>query len=155
MQGNISRRDLIKKSAVAGGVVWAAPTLLAQPAFASHGSHCGVDPCQNYCRVKIDPTGGTYAGGVCETGAASGGFFCVTTVPDPQVTCCPGTGLFTVTGTAASGFTITVTSTLCKLVSAFAKQGQDCIPVTVTNCAVATFTGESSHLEFLICCRTS
>lgn len=39
--GGVSRRDLIKKSVVAGGLVWATPTLLATPAGAEHScEHC-------------------------------------------------------------------------------------------------------------------
>lgn len=37
--GGLSRRDLITRTAVAGGLVWAAPVLLASPAGAIH------DPC--------------------------------------------------------------------------------------------------------------
>lgn len=37
--GGLSRRDLITRTAVAGGLIWAAPVLLASPASAAH------DPC--------------------------------------------------------------------------------------------------------------
>lgn len=37
----ISRRDLIKKSAVAGGIIWAAPVLMSSPALADHSPDCG------------------------------------------------------------------------------------------------------------------
>ena len=162
MQGNISRRDLIKKSAVAGGVVWAAPTLLAQPASASHGSHCAVR-CQSYCRVKLEPgSGGNYNPSQnCESSPTAGGFQCVTTIPGdaPATTCCPGTGTYTVTGNSATSVTITVTNPLCKLVAFRVKQGNlegGCGEGTISaNCDSGTYTGETSHIEFTICCQTS
>ena len=38
--GGLSRRDLIAKSVVAGGLVWAAPTLMSTPAGATGGCSC-------------------------------------------------------------------------------------------------------------------
>jgi len=48
----LSRRDLIKRSAVAGGLVWATPMVLARPASAEH---CPSGSCPVYYTVKITP----------------------------------------------------------------------------------------------------
>lgn len=60
----LSRRDLIKRSAVAGGLVWAAPLLQSSPAFALHAGagaeptcHPDCDQCSNGVRIygKFSP----------------------------------------------------------------------------------------------------
>lgn len=50
--GDVSRRDLLKKGAVAGGIVWAAPLILSSPAGASY---VGSDSeCTHFYFGKLD-----------------------------------------------------------------------------------------------------
>lgn len=60
-RGGISRRDLIRRGAVVGGVVWAAPVVqsLAAPASAAEGSPSGGE-CTNYFRFKFNWNGTTF-----------------------------------------------------------------------------------------------
>jgi len=55
----LSRRDLIKRGAVVGGVVWAAPVVqsLSSPAFAGTP---GGGECENFFRFKFNLTNGVF-----------------------------------------------------------------------------------------------
>jgi hypothetical protein len=56
-----TRREVLKKGAVAGAIVWAAPIVSSSPAFASTGQCSGSKPCTDY--YFINSTGGTNCGG--------------------------------------------------------------------------------------------
>lgn len=51
--GEVTRRDLLKKSAVAGGLVWAAPMVLGSTASAQAAA-CPQGSCPTYHQVKVD-----------------------------------------------------------------------------------------------------
>lgn len=72
--GGLSRRDLIAKSAVATGLVWAAPTLLSSPAGAVTGCPCvgGVKT-----TVKIASTTSSNCGVACLSSRESLNFPCL------------------------------------------------------------------------------
>lgn len=64
--GGVSRRDLLKKGAVAGGIVWAAPLVLSSPAGASY---VGSDSeCTHFYYGKFDTneTAETITPGTCQ-----------------------------------------------------------------------------------------
>ncbi len=50
----LSRRDLMKRGAVAGAVVWSAPVLMSSPAFAATTACGGSKPCTDFYYVKIE-----------------------------------------------------------------------------------------------------
>lgn len=57
-RGGLSRRDLIKRGAIIGGVAWSAPIVqgIASPAFAADGSPGGGE-CTDYFQFKADWNG--------------------------------------------------------------------------------------------------
>lgn len=61
-----SRRDMLKKTVVAGGLIWAAPTILSAPAGAQTSSNCR--DCENngvLYRVKISSATSANCGDAC------------------------------------------------------------------------------------------
>jgi hypothetical protein len=79
-QGNrgISRRDLIKGAAAAGGVIWVAPTLFASPAGAVQTTGCANCPPGQTFGLKFEnnPQGG---GNACTCQGISGAGSCLST----------------------------------------------------------------------------
>src|SRR5579863_8745724 len=65
-----SRRDLIKKGAVAGAIVWTVPMIQSVPAYAAGGSQI-TTTCSYFVLVYIK-NGVTYADRVSSTGACGG-----------------------------------------------------------------------------------
>ncbi|HEV2068514.1 MAG TPA: twin-arginine translocation signal domain-containing protein [Acidimicrobiales bacterium] len=64
--GGLSRRDLITRTAVAGGLMWAAPVLLASPASATHDACACHDGLVYY--IKIASQQGVNCGNItCTT----------------------------------------------------------------------------------------
>src|SRR5688500_17293650 len=54
MQTSVTRRDLLKRSAIAGALIWAAPVIVAQPAGATH--ECGsCTGCNRLYGIKYEP----------------------------------------------------------------------------------------------------
>ena len=52
----LSRRQLLTRGAIAGGLVWAAPVIRSTAAYATTAN--GTErPCTNFFMVMIDPTG--------------------------------------------------------------------------------------------------
>jgi hypothetical protein len=60
-----TRREVLKKGAVAGAIVWAAPIVSSSPAFAASGQCSGSKPCTNF--YLINSTGGTNCEGSDES----------------------------------------------------------------------------------------
>lgn len=54
--GGLDRRDFIKRGAVVGGLVWAAPLVqsLGSPAFAQEGTVGGEEECDDFYNFKIE-----------------------------------------------------------------------------------------------------
>ena len=52
-----TRREVLKKGAVAGAIVWAAPIVSSSPAFAASGQCSGSKPCTNF--YFVNSTGGS------------------------------------------------------------------------------------------------
>lgn len=68
--GGVSRRDLLKKGAVAGGIVWTAPVVMSLGDVAAASSH---PPCNRffYLKYSTNPSTGEITGS-CEEGIGSG-----------------------------------------------------------------------------------
>ncbi len=94
--GSLSRRDMIAKSAVATGLVWAAPTLLSSPAGATTGCTCvgGVKT-----TVKIASTSSSNCGTACLSKRASLNFPCL----DDLVSCLQVKGFISFTQSLTNG----------------------------------------------------
>lgn len=80
----ISRRDVMKKGAVAGAIVWSAPMLTSSPAFAASGKCSGSKPCETFYYVKF-----TDANEDCNATSDGDGTGC-TNYTSAQLAC-PGT----------------------------------------------------------------
>jgi hypothetical protein len=177
----VSRRDLIKKAAVAGGAVWIAPTVLASTASANQG--CPVGSCPVYHRVKLDSEGphantagdGVYCGNVPDTTkphfvdlAGSEPQCDLPDVPDGATlvsTTCEqfNAHLLSVTDVPAGdeGEDFVTTLTLVdgfQWVAGFAKKGNSCDPDTtqssegtISNNCRTIVILEHSHIELLYC----
>ena len=65
-ESTFGRRDIIKKSAVAGAVVWTAPMIVSSRALASDHSPDGGPVCDNFARGKIEAGGPTLGTLFCE-----------------------------------------------------------------------------------------
>jgi hypothetical protein len=165
----ISRRDLIKKGAVAGGIVWTAPLILSDTAGATYvGS---IEDCQHYywCKYAADDTNDVIT---TRDGVPS---HCYVIAP-PNNTVGPGyvqgrtyqDGCASVIG--VSGRTITLskhlnndtTEPVIEAVSGYTKSGSgagSCAAAGVTQNADGTWTitfpligaGGFSHVEFAYC----
>ena len=166
----VSRRELLKKSALAGGAVWVAPVILASSAGAT-GSSCPKGSCPTYHRVKFDnneqPVANATNTGV-ECGAfvdLSGGGQCPLPAPAGTIvatTCAQFNSHVLVVDDIAPGNSITITlKPGYQFVAGFSKKGgpvggQHCPgsqggPASISsNCRTATF-GPNSHIEFLYC----
>jgi hypothetical protein len=77
-ESSISRRDLLRKGAVAGAVAWTAPVVLSSPAFAATGKCSGSKKCINFRSVKFEN------GTSCTAAGNDGG------CPAPGITNCAG-----------------------------------------------------------------
>lgn len=51
---HLSRREILKRGAVAGAVVWSVPMIASSPAFAATGKCSGSRPCTRFFGVKFD-----------------------------------------------------------------------------------------------------
>ena len=60
-QAGSTRREVLKKGAVAGAIVWTAPILSSSPAFAATGACSGSKPCTDF--YFMQSTGGTNCAG--------------------------------------------------------------------------------------------
>lgn len=60
-ESGLNRRDLLRKGAAAGVVVWTAPIVLSSPAFAATGKCSGSKPCVDF--FFFQSTGGTDCSG--------------------------------------------------------------------------------------------
>jgi hypothetical protein len=154
---NLSRRDLIKKSVVAGGIAWVAPTVLASPAFAANNCNCADNAFFALKRNNLN--GGSVSD--CEspgTNVAPGNCGASAGLSNFRSGCCLATaGLVSFSG---GGSTHTwVLRQGVRLCQAFGKFGNECSSttgVTVTNNADGTTTvvisGPTlSHSEIYVC----
>lgn len=66
LKTGVTRRDVLKKGAVAGAVAWSVPLITSSPAFAATGECSGSTPCQNWYYIKVGEDG-------LEGGTADGG----------------------------------------------------------------------------------
>jgi hypothetical protein len=160
----ISRRDLIKRSAIAGGIVWVAPAVLAQPAAAAT-TYLGCTNC---------PTGRLYFLRQTNTGECTNSNpvnSCLNNnqgSPPPSQTYPTGCGttsqccLITAGFVSVSGTTPTHTWTLqpgVNFCGAHAFGGGDCTGVTVnvtsgpcSGCTTVTVTkANMSHSDIAVC----
>lgn len=175
-RSGLSRRELLKRSAVAGGVVWATPTVLASAAGATSTVNCPTGSCPTLHIVKLDnkeqpiPTNANGSQVTC------GNFF--VDLGDGGSQCQFSTGGYTVSDTTCAQFN----SHLLKLennvpgypgnsiritlkpgyqfVEGFSKKGgpvngKQCPgekggPFVRTGCSTATFSA-NSHIEFSYC----
>lgn len=80
-RGGISRRDLIKGSVVAGGLVWAAPVLVSSPAAASHLCACN-NGIQTTIKLPSNPTSSVNCGVQCISAHEGINFPCLTCLVD-------------------------------------------------------------------------
>lgn len=80
----ISRRDVMKKGAVAGAIVWSAPILTSSPAFAASGKCSGSKPCVTFYFAKVQ-------GSTCDTQSTSDGGGTGCTNYTAAQLACPGT----------------------------------------------------------------
>ena len=160
----VSRRDLIKKAAVAGGVAWVAPTVLANPAFAANPCGCSEGANGQLFGIKFQEgsstcaSPGANASGEGNCGAIDG----ITNFRDG---CCLVTAGI-VSAPVYSGGAATITLgpgvSLCK---GFSKCGPNCLS---SSAQVSTTPGDNgttivrfdcdsapqgglSHLELFVC----
>lgn len=155
----LSRRDLIKRSAVVGGVVWAAPTLLSglsSPA-AAQTSGCCSGP--NVFRMKSENSSCVAGGGGaanCLTGGTSSNCLC-------------NNGVTLSVGANTHTWTLSPGIQFC---AGAAKVGEACedgscltdppfvTTATVDGTTVVTITGSAdegcglSHSEIIVCANT-
>ena len=154
---NLNRRELIKKSVIAGGVAWVAPTVLANPAHATHVCNCAHNAFFGLKRNN-QQGGGT---GACEApgnndSAGNCGFS--NGMTDFRNGCCLATaGLVTFSGGGATHTWVLKQGV--RLCQAFGKFGNTCSSttgVTVTNNPDGTTTvvisgANLSHSEIYVC----
>jgi hypothetical protein len=155
----VSRRDLIKKSAIVGGVIWATPMVMAGPAGAAGALGCPNCPDGMLYGLKNDTSNGT------NITTVGGGATCVVVpaggVKDAE--CLYNAGLITI---SASGSTTTfVLSPGIEYCQAAAKGAQNAPggPCAQSNAAVQEDTPSAgfttivvthptlSHTELIVC----
>lgn len=144
-EGGVSRRDLLRRGAIVGGLVWAAPVIqsIRSPAFAQ------VSPIRRCYAIKWDPVDG------CED--ADGTVFCITEPPNQQTGGCDQG----VTFTSDTNWTATLPAG-CELIQGCSKCAEDlcnCGAVATPNpdgTTTVTFfpcgTFDVSHIELVFCC---
>jgi len=140
----VSRRDLLKKSAVAGAIVWTAPVLMSSPAFAATGKCSGSKPCVNFYYVKYNGSTedcvSTADGSGCP-GLTLNDLKCPGTNPPPLQNGCQFT-----TGSSTDGSgTISFAAGIVPLVIQV-KPGDNCYTVTY-DAATNTFTPSGAPAE--------
>ena len=176
--GGLDRRDFIKRGAVVGGLVWAAPLVqsLGSPAFAQEGTLGGEEECDDFYNFKIDgvnESGGTPFFDECTIGV---GDDCEPTVHWEDADQCvgqggnwdPGTrtlsinfthGLLSVTfGENFRSATITLPDN-CELLAGDAKAGAEpsgggCFPFEDDG-TISDLPHAISHIIGTICCVTN
>jgi hypothetical protein len=152
----LTRRDLIKRGAVAGGVIWAAPVIesLVSPAYAFGSCPAG----QTLKRLDFKLLGG---GPTCQTNALSTS--CNLLSSATYSTACSDV---TVTGTAPAGCTTACTSLSIALncaghlvqVEGECKSGgtTTCVTGTITSPTAATIScgaaGAFQNVSIVYCC---
>jgi hypothetical protein len=172
--GEVSRRDLLKKSAVAGGVIWATPMVLSSTAGAQAVT-CPQGSCPTYHRIKIDSgeqpvadAGGTgvkcnyfidlHGGGQCALPVPTGGSLVTTTCA--QFNAAVKTVEDNPAGFPGNSVKIVLEDGF-QFVAGFSKKGaqvgdQQCpgaqgsSAIITVNCTTAVFR-ENSHIELLYC----
>lgn len=159
--GGLSRRDVLKRSAVVGGLVWVAPTVLTSAAGAS--TTLATCPASSRFALKhgapnqgCETAGTNVAPGNC---AASGGF-----TEFRDACCLEAAGLITFTQTNPQTHTYVLASGLA-LAGAFGKCGNTCfghenphnavvsdVKDAITGETTVTITCSSlSHSEIVVC----
>jgi hypothetical protein len=146
--GGLTRRELIRRGAIAGGLAWSAPMLqsLGTPAFAQ-----GY-PCRPGCFwVKVDRDG------VCED--ANGTVFCPNCLggrPQDLGGCCWVAGRVVFEPENGGGATLTLPPG-CTFLGGFSKGcDPDCPPATPTPGGADFHCPDGkdvSHVEFCFCCE--
>ncbi len=151
---NLSRRDLIKKSVIAGGVAWVAPTVLASPAYAANGCNCADN---TFFGLKFNNDANSCQGpgtnpskGNCGASAGLSNF--------RNGCCLVAAGLITFSNAGNTKHTYVLKQGV-RFCNAFGKFGEDCTQVTgvtVTNNPDGTTTvvvqgSNLSHSELYVC----
>lgn len=144
----ISRRTFVKGAAAAGGIAWAAPQILSQPAFAIQ---CPPTTCPAFYQIQIGDDG-------CADAGNAQGVECLSAIdPDGGSVQSGGCTKVFSSSWSESGGEITLVAG-CAIVEAFTKKGSssggtlECGALTPTNnCRTVTF-GENSHVELAFCC---
>jgi hypothetical protein len=153
----VDRRDFIKRGAIVGGMVWAAPLVqsLGSPAFAQGGTN-GDEQCTYYCNFKVEKVGGIWTFVDCELGEGN----CPTSHWALGSECCvvnsggtassatgtinnKGTITILFSGTDQSVATISFSSSNCKLLDGDAKAGSINSPSQSVECFDFTPSGSS------------
>lgn len=157
----VSRRALIKKAAVAGGIAWVAPTVLANPAFAANACGC-LDTqlfalkFQNNSQDCTAPGANPRGDGNCLARNNNTNFRDGCCLKTAGLITGPTYGPNTATFTLASGLTF------C---SGFSKCGPNCLGTATSNVVATTNQNGTttvvfncvgvqeglSHLELLVC----
>lgn len=136
----LSRRDIIKRGAVAGAVVWATPVLTSTAAGAlSPGSVV----CSTYYAIRFDSSG------VCQDSFNGEGFEAIVTALDGLGFPIYRGGCVGVTNTSITGTISSVTFTTnpgWKLVYTVSKQGNDAVAADDTD-RVGTITVDPSGFD--------
>lgn len=157
----ISRRDLIKKSVVVGGLVWVAPTVVASPAGAGGNQPCGHCPAGTVFGIKHDVgTPGCTTPGANPNGGGNCSAIAGVTTFRPG--CCletAGLVTFTIVSAGVHRYHLAPGVTMC---SASAKCAGTCFTtapqvVVVDNpdgsTDVTVSCSNLSHSELIVCVR--
>jgi hypothetical protein len=161
----ISRRDLLKRSAAAGGVVWVSPTLRSQPAWAVDIGACSDCPDGAAFRFKTS----THEGCACDPGGDSGEGNCLAGVGATKSCCLVTAGVVSVicetgkeTWTLAAGIQFcrvdVKCASACISFTASGTSGVATATVTVNPDQTTTVVigcSSISHSELVVCVRGS
>ena len=89
-----SRRDFLKKSAAAGAVLWAAPTVVSSPAFGQTGGSPVPCDAPDVCTSGFESCGTSPNGRACVTANVNGTCDCVVLADITEVQCGQRAGTF-------------------------------------------------------------
>lgn len=147
----LSRRSMLKKSVVAGGVVWVAPTVLSNVASASTTDDC-VGGMKSAGKTESGITG-------CNSNQIPASVICreITNYSTNTFDSCDKVS-FANSNVQGNIWQIDVApGQNCTILKAFAKQGPvDCYPFAIAaDGKSAIYREELSHIQWELCCRVS
>jgi hypothetical protein len=151
-EAGMSRRDLLQRGAVVGGLVWVAPAIqsVTNPAFAQ------ATPLERCFAIKWSREDG------CED--ANGTIFCITPPADQELGGCDQGVTFTDdtiwTATLPPGCELVrgcskcaANPVLCNCVTTQTPNADGSTTVTFSPCAGASGLRDVSHIELIFCCE--